>query len=214
MNKQHGIGESVTLDDPGFIHETARLQGKVYVGPEVSIWTYAVTRCEQFEIHIGARSNLQDFVMIHEGVSSGTRIGEDCSITHHVTLHGCDIGDGCLIGINAVVMDGVKIGRGSIVAGQAIVRENQVFPSVLSDCGRTRKADRNPRSLCGERCQRALLPKAFGRVLERAGSVGGCLTPCELRRPTLCSARVVCSFDVVVVGCVRRGQGPTRSPKA
>jgi|TARA_B110000285_G_C15135723_1_gene626738 carbonic anhydrase/acetyltransferase-like protein (isoleucine patch superfamily) len=129
MNKQHGIGESVTLDDPGFIHETARLQGKVYVGPEVSIWTYAVTRCEQFEIHIGARSNLQDFVMIHEGVSSGTRIGEDCSITHHVTLHGCDIGDGCLIGINAVVMDGVKIGRGSIVAGQAIVRENQVFPA-------------------------------------------------------------------------------------
>ena len=66
--------------------------------------------------------------MIHEGVSTGTIIGEDCSITHHVTLHGCDIGDGCLIGIHAVVMDGAKIGRGSIVAGQAIVRENAVFP--------------------------------------------------------------------------------------
>jgi carbonic anhydrase/acetyltransferase-like protein (isoleucine patch superfamily) len=128
MNKQLGIGKNVTLDRPGFIHETARLQGKVYVGPEASVWTYAVTRCEQFEIHIGARSNIQDFVMIHEGVATGTRIGEDCSITHHVTLHGCDIGDGCLIGIHAVVMDGAKIGRGSIVAGQAIVRENADFP--------------------------------------------------------------------------------------
>ncbi len=128
MQSKNMIGQSVTLDQPGFIHDTARLQGKVYVGPEASIWTYAVTRCEQFEIVIGARSNIQDFVMIHEGVETGTYIGEDCSITHHVTLHGCDIGDGCLIGINAVVMDGAKIGRGSIVAGQAIVRENAVFP--------------------------------------------------------------------------------------
>ncbi len=145
MIKQQGIGVHVTLDEPGFIHETARLQGKVYVGPEVSIWTYAVTRSEQFEIHIGARSNIQDFVMIHEGVSSGTRIGEDCSITHHVTLHGCEIGDGCLIGINAVVMDGAKIGRGSIVAGQAIVRENQMFPeySVIAGVPAKRVATRD-----------------------------------------------------------------------
>ena len=131
VNKENvikSIGQHVVLDQPGFIHETARLQGKVYVGPEVSIWTYAVTRSEQFSIHIGARSNIQDFVMIHEGAETGTSIGEDCSITHHVTLHGCDIGDGCLIGINAVVMDGAKIGRGSIVAGQAIVRENAEFP--------------------------------------------------------------------------------------
>jgi len=124
----NAIGDHVVLDNPGFIHETARLHGKVYVGPEVSVWTYAVTRSEQFEIRIGARSNVQDFVMIHEGVETGTRIGEDCSITHHVTLHGYEIGDGCLIGIHAVVMDGAKIGRGSIVAGQAIVRENAVFP--------------------------------------------------------------------------------------
>ena len=123
-----GIGPHVVLDQPGFIHETARLHGKVYVGPEASIWTYAVTRSELYEIRIGARSNIQDFVMIHEGNGTGTFVGEDCSITHHVTLHGCTIEDGCLIGINATIMDGAKIGRGSIVAGNAIVRENDHFP--------------------------------------------------------------------------------------
>ena len=66
--------------------------------------------------------------MIHEGNGTGTFVGEDCSITHHVTLHGCTIEDCCLIGINATIMDGAKIGRGSIVAGNAIVRENDHFP--------------------------------------------------------------------------------------
>jgi carbonic anhydrase/acetyltransferase-like protein (isoleucine patch superfamily) len=122
------IGPQVTLDNPAFIHETAQLQGKVYVGPDVSIWTYAVTRSEQYEIRIGARTNIQDFVMIHEGHDTPTLIGEDCSITHHVTLHGCEIGDCCLIGINATIMDGAKIGANSIVAGNAIVTEGAEFP--------------------------------------------------------------------------------------
>lgn len=122
------IGPNVTLDNPAFIHDTAQLQGKVYVGPGASIWTYAVTRSETHEIRIGARTNIQDFVMIHVGINSPTIIGADCSITHHVTLHGCEIGDNCLIGINATIMDGAKIGANSIVAGHAIVSEGSVFP--------------------------------------------------------------------------------------
>ncbi len=123
------IGPLVTLDNPAFIHDTAQLHGKVYVGPGASIWTYAVTRSEVHEIRIGARTNIQDFVMIHEGYESPTIIGEDCSITHHVTLHGCKIGDKCLIGINATIMDGAVIGENSIVAGHAIVSERAEFPA-------------------------------------------------------------------------------------
>lgn len=122
------IGPQVVQDNPAFIHETAQIHGKVYIGPGASIWTYAVTRSEMNEIRIGARTNIQDFVMIHEGVTEPTIIGEDCSITHHVTLHGCEIGDRCLIGINATVMDGAKIGANSIVAGHAIVSEGSEFP--------------------------------------------------------------------------------------
>jgi carbonic anhydrase/acetyltransferase-like protein (isoleucine patch superfamily) len=87
-----------------------------------------VTRAEVFEIRIGARSNIQDFVMIHVGFGTPTIVGEDCSITHRVTLHGCEIGDRCLIGIGATIMDGAKIGANSIVAGHSIVTENAVFP--------------------------------------------------------------------------------------
>ena len=122
------IGPNVTLDEPAFIHETAQIQGKVYIGQGASLWTYAVTRSEVHEIRIGARTNIQDFVMIHEGTGFPTIVGEDCSITHHVTLHGCEIGDRCLIGINATIMDGAKIGNNSIVAGHAIVSEGSEFP--------------------------------------------------------------------------------------
>ncbi|SFK67536.1 gamma carbonic anhydrase family protein [Shimia haliotis] len=122
------IGKHVTLDEPAFVHETALLYGKVHVGKGASIWPHVVTRAEVFEIRIGARTNIQDFVMIHVGAGSATVVGEDCSITHRATLHGCEIGDRCLIGIGATIMDGAKIGANSIVAGHAIVSEGSVFP--------------------------------------------------------------------------------------
>ncbi|WP_425062643.1 gamma carbonic anhydrase family protein [Pyruvatibacter mobilis] len=122
------IGPHVTLDDPAFIHDTASIYGKVHIGKGASVWPQVVMRAEMFEIRIGARTNIQDFVMVHVGNASPTIVGEDCSITHHATLHGCEIGDRCLIGINATIMDGAKIGANSIVAGHTIVREGQEFP--------------------------------------------------------------------------------------
>lgn len=123
------IGTQVILDNPAYIHESALLYGKIYIGHGVSIWPNVVMRSETDEIRIGARSNVQDFVMIHIGTRAATIVGEDCSITHHVTLHGCQIGDRCLIGINATIMDGAVIGENSIVAGHAIVGENKKFPA-------------------------------------------------------------------------------------
>lgn len=122
------VGAEVVLDGLALLHPTAQLHGKVTVGPGASIWPYVVMRSEMHEIRIGARTNLQDFVMIHVGNSTPTIVGEDCSITHRVTLHGCEIGDRCLIGIGATIMDGARIGANSIVAGHAIVMQNQVFP--------------------------------------------------------------------------------------
>ena len=156
------IGEHVILDDPAFIHESAWLYGKVYVGPGASIWPNAVTRAETYEIRIGARTNIQDFVMIHVGIASPTIIGEDCSITHHATLHGCEIGDRCLLGINATIMDGAKIGENSIVAGHTIITENKAFPpnSVIAgvpgkvvatrDCGEANRLNARFYTACAE----------------------------------------------------------------
>lgn len=122
------VGPGVELEDLALLHPTAQLHGNVHVGPGASIWPYVVMRSEMHHIRIGARTNLQDFVMVHVGNDTPTVVGEDCSITHHVTLHGCEIGDRCLIGINATIMDGARIGANSIVAGHAIVMQNQVFP--------------------------------------------------------------------------------------
>lgn len=122
------IGAHVTLNDPAYIHESALLYGKVTLEQGVSVFPHVVTRAEMQEICIGARTNIQDFVMIHVGSFTPTLVGEDCSITHKVTLHGCEIGDRCLIGINATIMDGAKIGANSIVAGHTIVNEGKEFP--------------------------------------------------------------------------------------
>lgn len=122
------FGPLVTLDGPAFIHETALIYGKVHIGEGSSVWPHAVMRAEMFGIAIGERTNIQDFVMIHVGAGCGTVVGDDCSVTHRATLHGCTIGDRCLVGIGATIMDGAEIGANSVVAGHAIVTEGTKFP--------------------------------------------------------------------------------------
>jgi carbonic anhydrase/acetyltransferase-like protein (isoleucine patch superfamily) len=121
-------GESPIVATSAWVAPSAQLYGAVSVGEDVSIWHNAVLRAECQHIQIGRMTNVQDFVMVHVGFDEPTRIGEFCSITHHTAIHGCVIGDHCLIGINAVIMDGAVIGRGSIVAGGAFVKEGSVFP--------------------------------------------------------------------------------------
>ena len=121
-------GHDVIIDDTCFIHPSALIYGKVRIGPGSSVFPYVVMRSEAHEIRIGARTNIQDFVMIHVGNATPTVVGDDCSITHHVTLHGCDIGNRCLIGINSTIMDGAKIGANSIVGEHSLVRPGQEFP--------------------------------------------------------------------------------------
>jgi carbonic anhydrase/acetyltransferase-like protein (isoleucine patch superfamily) len=118
----------INIDETAYVHETALIYGHVTIGAESSVWPYAVMRSESDYIQIGARTNIQDFVMVHVGNMVPTIIGDDCSITHHATIHGCTIGDKCLIGINATIMDGAKIGNNCIVAGHSIVTEGSEFP--------------------------------------------------------------------------------------
>lgn len=121
------IGEDVILEDPAYVHETALLYGKVAIKPGASIFAHVVMRAEAHEIVVGQRSNIQDFAMISVGDFTPTLIGEDCSITTRVALRGCTIGNRCLIGIGATILDGAKIGQNSIVAGHAMVDKNSIF---------------------------------------------------------------------------------------
>lgn len=116
------------LDGPAYIHPTVQVYGAVSAGPESSLWPYVVIRAEMHAVHIGRRTNLQDFVMVHVGYHTPTVIGEDCSITHHCTLHGCTLGDRVLVGIGSTIMDGCVVGDNSIVAGHSFLKEGTVIP--------------------------------------------------------------------------------------
>ena len=111
-----------------YLDPTARVHGKVEIGENASLWPYTVIRAEGFHVRIGAFTNLQDHVMVHVGYHKPTIVGEYCSITHRVTLHGCSVGDNCLIGIGATVMEGARIGENSIVAGNSLVVDGTIIP--------------------------------------------------------------------------------------
>ena len=104
------------------------MYGKVEIGEGASLWPYSVIRAEGFHVRLGRYTNLQDHVMVHVGYGKPTIVGDYCSITHRVVLHGCTIGDNCLIGIGATVMEGAVIGENSIVAGHSFVADNTIIP--------------------------------------------------------------------------------------
>jgi len=140
------FGPDVVLESPAFVHDSALLYGKIRVEEGASIWANVVARAELEEIVIGKQTNIQDFVMLHVGSTTGTYIGEACSITHHCTIHGCTIGDNCLIGINSTIMDGAVIGDNSIVAPHTLVREGVNIPPnsiVVGSPGRVAKTRNN-----------------------------------------------------------------------
>ena len=122
MDELQSIHESVWIA-PG-----VQIYGRVSIGAHASLWPNAVIRAEAQHVRIGRMTNLQDFAMVHVGYDAPTVIGEFCSITHRATIHGATIGDHCLIGIGATIMDGAVIGKGSIVGGGALVPEGKEFP--------------------------------------------------------------------------------------
>jgi carbonic anhydrase/acetyltransferase-like protein (isoleucine patch superfamily) len=114
--------------EAAWIDPSSTVYGEVAIGEGSSLWPGCVIRAESLSVTIGRFVNLQDHVMVHIGYRTPAIIGDYASITHRVVLHGCTIGENCLIGIGATIMDGAVIGANSIVAGHAFVREGQVIP--------------------------------------------------------------------------------------
>ncbi|MGH7536432.1 MAG: gamma carbonic anhydrase family protein [Gemmatimonadales bacterium] len=111
-----------------FIASTASIMGDVTIGAEASVWYGAVLRADMAPIVIGDQSNLQDGAIVHvdEGVSC--TVGKRCGVGHRVILHGCTVGDDCLIGMGSVVLSDAVIGSGSVVAAGAVIPEGMVVP--------------------------------------------------------------------------------------
>lgn len=126
-----GITPSIGRDT--FLAENATIVGDVTVGDECSIWFNTVLRGDVNSIRIGNRVNIQDGSVLHTLYQKSTiEIGDDVSVGHNVTLHGCKIHDFALIGMGAVVMDDAVVGSGALVAaGSVVLSRTQIGPNEL-----------------------------------------------------------------------------------
>lgn len=121
------------IHESAFIADTATVIGDVEIGEDASVWFGSVIRGDVNHIRIGARTNIQDMTMIHVSSKTHATVLEDeITVGHRVTLHGCHVESRCLIGIGAIVMDGVRVGNNSLVgAGSLLTPGTQIPPRSL-----------------------------------------------------------------------------------
>lgn len=102
--------------------------GDVTLGEHASVWYAAVVRGDMAPIVIGAETNLQDGTIVHVDEGVPCTVGRRVGVGHRVILHGCTVGDECLIGMGSVLLNNVRIGSGSVVAAGAVIPEGMQVP--------------------------------------------------------------------------------------
>ncbi|HUR99483.1 MAG TPA: gamma carbonic anhydrase family protein [Pyrinomonadaceae bacterium] len=122
-------GKDPTIHETAFVTDDAIVIGDVEIGEEASVWFGSVIRGDVNHIRIGARTNIQDGCVIHVSSKDHPTILEpEITVGHRVTLHGCYVEAGCLIGIGSILLDGARIGTNSLVAAGSLLTPGTVIP--------------------------------------------------------------------------------------
>jgi carbonic anhydrase/acetyltransferase-like protein (isoleucine patch superfamily) len=121
-------GKTPLADRCLFIAWNAEVCGEVSLGEDSSIWYGATIRGDIAAIHIGRGSNVQDGAVVHVDLGVPSRIGEYVTVGHRAIVHGCTIGDNCIIGMGAIILNRAEISPGCIVGAGALVTEGKRFP--------------------------------------------------------------------------------------
>ena len=116
------------IDDTCFIAPDASIIGDVVMEANSSVWFQCVLRADNDVIHVGKGSNIQDGSVLHVDPGCPIMIADNVTIGHKVMLHGCQIGEGSLVGMNAVVLNGAVIGKNCLIGANALVTENMEIP--------------------------------------------------------------------------------------
>jgi carbonic anhydrase/acetyltransferase-like protein (isoleucine patch superfamily) len=116
------------IDASAYVADSANLIGKVTVEANASVWFGVTIRGDNERITIGENSNVQEGTVMHTDLGFPLTLGKNVTVGHQAMLHGCTIGDGSLVGIQAVVLNGAKIGQGCLVGAGALVTEGKEFP--------------------------------------------------------------------------------------
>ena len=130
------------VDASAFVAASATLIGKVTVEAKASVWFNVTIRGDNERITVGANSNIQENCVLHTDMGYPLTLGQNVTVGHQAMLHGCTVGDGSLVGIQAVILNGAKIGKGCLVGAGALVTEGKEFPDNSLIIGTPAKAVR------------------------------------------------------------------------
>jgi len=123
------IGDQApSIDSTVFVAQSADVIGQVTLKEHSSVWFNAVIRGDCDHIEVGARSNIQDGAVLHCDPGQPLTIGEDVTVGHNAMIHCAEVGDRTLIGINAVILDGAKVGNDCIIGANTLVKAGSVIP--------------------------------------------------------------------------------------
>jgi len=152
------LGEDAPrIADTAWVADSAEVIGRVELASQSSIWYGCVLRGDNEWLTIGERSNIQELCALHTDMGYPLTIGTGVTVGHQVMLHGCTIGDGALIGIQSVILNGARIGRNCLVGAGTLVPEGKEFPDGVLIVGTPAKVARE------------LRPEEVARINEAAG---------------------------------------------
>jgi len=147
-----------TLAAGAWLAPGAVVVGDVEIGPDSSVWYHAVVRGDVNRVRIGARTNLQDHAVVHVTRKRfSCTIGDEVTVGHRATVHGCRVEDGALIGIGAIVLDGARVEEGAVVGAGAVVAPGTTIEAGMMALGVPAKVSRAVRDDERERHRDATL---------------------------------------------------------
>jgi len=134
------LGRTPTIDPTAWVHPRATLIGDVLIGPEATVWPNATLRGDDGRVVIGARTSIQDGVVIHATEDrSFTAIGDQVTVGHNSTVHGARVADNCIIGMGSILLDNASIGEFCLIGAGTLITQNKQIPPyslVLGSPGR------------------------------------------------------------------------------
>ena len=138
-------GVTPTVAPTAYVDVSAQVIGDVHIGDESSIWMNAVVRGDVNHIRIGHRTNIQDGTVVHvmRDPSHPTILADEITVGHGAIVHGCTVESTCLIGMGAILLNGVRVGAGSIIAAGTLLPEGTVVPPrslVMGSPGKVRRS--------------------------------------------------------------------------
>lgn len=120
-------GEEPEIHPTAWVAPDAQVIGRVRIGPRASVWFGAVLRGDHEWVEVGEATNIQELSCLHTDWGFPVSVGAGCTIGHKAMVHGCTIGDGCLIGMSATVLNGARIGAECLVGAGSLVSEGKDF---------------------------------------------------------------------------------------